>query len=587
MPLLDEIRANKLIELARERFDPVLTDTELKVLRDSARSTDPHVPEENAARPVIRSEFIRWLATDPHAAIEVDPKGLRVYGFTLATTLDLEECANLPALTFARCTIHEVINLRVAQVKGLYLFYCTVEKLLVADGLTVHGPLFLRDLYCPGTIRLPGAHIEGNLDCTGATLTNDDTTLSLEGAYVGGDVFLNDGFESAGPVRLLGIKIGGDLDCSGIKLTGEGQALVLDRAEIHGGVFFHENLTCSGEIRMPGVRIGGNLSCSGATFSSSGDALSLERVHVGGGAYFDKGFACLGTVGLAGATIGGDLAFFGAFAASVVCKNTEVHGDFIWQGIMQPQRACLELIGARVKNLRDDRASWPAADNLLLDGLVYEDLTLHQPPGEEEFASAMYGDELELKASDRIQWLMIQSKDRRREPQPWMQFRDLLEKKGDRRGAKHVLYKLHCVQAQENGPPLRQLKIAFAWLEEVPLRILWSIVLLLAIATGVFSYAGPQGAIAPTDAGAYRAWKAGQPLPSAYPRLNPFIYVLENSLPLVKLGQDDKWAPDRNYLSRIWITSYWFLMWARWILILSGWFQATVLAAALSRRFKE
>lgn len=75
--------------------------------------------------------------------------------------------------------------------------------------------------------------------------------------------------------------------------------------------------------------------------------------------------------------------------------------------------------------------------------------------------------------------------------------------------------------------------------------------------------------------------------PAVYPTLNPFIYTLENAVPLVKLGQDEKWAPDRRYPGTNWFTNYWFLVWSRWLLILSGWIQATILAAALADRFKK
>jgi hypothetical protein len=61
---------------------------------------------------------------------------------------------------------------------------------------------------------------------------------------------------------------------------------------------------------------------------------------------------------------------------------------------------------------------------------------------------------------------------------------------------------------------------------------------------------------------------------------------LENSLPLVKLGQDDKWAPDSSLTPKHWFTNYQFLAGFRWSLILAGWAQATILAAALSNRFK-
>ena len=44
MPLIDQIREEKLIELAKKRFDPDLWDAENKVLHDSASSED--LPEQ-------------------------------------------------------------------------------------------------------------------------------------------------------------------------------------------------------------------------------------------------------------------------------------------------------------------------------------------------------------------------------------------------------------------------------------------------------------------------------------------------------------------------------------------------------------
>jgi hypothetical protein len=66
-----------------------------------------------------------------------------------------------------------------------------------------------------------------------------------------------------------------------------------------------------------------------------------------------------------------------------------------------------------------------------------------------------------------------------------------------------------------------------------------------------------------------------------YPPFQPFVYTLENALPMAKLGIDDKWMPDPTR------GSYLFLATSRWLLILLGWFYAGVLGAALSGRFKE
>jgi hypothetical protein len=52
--------------------------------------------------------------------------------------------------------------------------------------------------------------------------------------------------------------------------------------------------------------------------------------------------------------------------------------------------------------------------------------------------------------------------------------------------------------------------------------------------------------MAPTSKEAYVAWSTGSRMDAAYPRFNPFIYSLENDLPLVKFGLDDKWAPDQT-----------------------------------------
>ena len=133
----------------------------------------------------------------------------------------------------------------------------------------------------------------------------------------------------------------------------------------------------------------------------------------------------------------------------------------------------------------------------------------------------------------------------------------------------------------------RRRAIAFAWLEEAPGRIWRSIACVLLLGWLVFGYAGSHGALAPTETEAYKAFIAGSPLPSAYPTLNPFVYTLDNAVPLVKLGQDEKWAPDRRYRGTNWFTDYWFLVWSRVVLVYLGWFQAGVLGAALLRRFKE
>src|ERR1035437_9496715 len=118
MPLLDKNREEKLIDLAKACFDPPPTGAEEKVLRDSASSLDPDMPAANSPQPTIRSDFVRWLATDPEAATHIDPKGLRAFGITLPDKLDLQNCRVLVPLHFQLCTIKREIDLRSAETKS-------------------------------------------------------------------------------------------------------------------------------------------------------------------------------------------------------------------------------------------------------------------------------------------------------------------------------------------------------------------------------------------------------------------------------------------------------------------------------------
>jgi len=254
--------------------------------------------------------------------------------------------------------------------------------------------------------------------------------------------------------------------------------------------------------------------------------------------------------------------------------------DLVWTSIQNPQEARLVLTAASVHTLRDDKDSWPKG-HLALDGLVYEELSLHPTASAEQLAVSHLSDVLPLD-DERIAWLRLQSLEDRIEPQPWMQLSELLESKGDKKGAKHVIFALRREQAKQYSVVRRFWTTAVALLEEKPSRVLCSLAMVIVLGTLVFWRAERCRAMAPTEREAYSAWASGEKFQSAYPRFSPIIYTVENALPLVRLGQDDKWAPDPSVPTR----RYWLLSCVRCLLIFSGWFQATILAAAVERRFK-
>ncbi|MGD0098451.1 MAG: hypothetical protein ABSB60_18360 [Terracidiphilus sp.] len=576
MPLLDTIRETKLTELAKSHFDANPTPAELQVLHTSATSEDLPDPDINDPRPDIRSAFVRWLATDPEALAQIDPKGIRVYSATLAGSLDLEASRIPVRLDLRCCTVKGEVNLGQAETRDILFVNSTVEggRNFHADTIVIHGLLHLRGSTFSGSIRLGGAKIEGDLDCSGATLEllalkaprpaaqagqpqqKPEIALFADGADIGGDAFLRDDFSSNGEIRIIGAKIKGDLSLSGAKLI--------------------------------------------AAVKEVKDVLSVDATEIGGSVWFSHDFEASSKIRLRGARIGGSLAFVAATVAEVDCNNLNLSGDLHWRRIAQSRTPHLDLRGATLKNMCDDEQSWPAKDHLFLNGLTYQELTLHAAQTPQQIQSGEPPQPLRLEAKEgtrkRIQWLLRQPGDQCIKPQPWIQLSKYLETRGQHSAAKHVIYEQKVQQAHDKWPGpwffVRWLTIAFACLEEVPWRIAYSIAITLFLGTLIFSGAYRSGAMVRTD---------DKTPADRYPPFQPFVYALENVVPLAKLGMDDKYTPNPNpkRLAQMWFpqsrcldwlrvfNTYWFLAVSRWLLIFLGWFQAGVLGAALMSRFKE
>jgi hypothetical protein len=554
MPLLDQIREQKLIELAKTRFAPDLTVAELKVLHDSASSQDLPEPDGNAPRLEVRAAFIRWLAIDPEAAPHIDPKGIRVYGVTLSGNSDLEGGRVPVRLDFRCCTAKGEMNLGQAETRDILFLNSRLEgeQSFHADTITIHGLLHLSGSSFSGNIHLGGAKIEGDLDCSGAKLeAKEGSALFADGANIGGDVFLRDGFESSGEIRMIGATIKGDLSLTGAKLKAvEKSALNADGTDIGGNVWFSKNFESSGKIRLRGARIGGLV------------------------------------------------AFFGASVARIDCTNLNISGDFYWMGIGESPTPHLDLRGACLKNMCDDEMSWAQKGHLFLNGLVYQELTLHNCPTPKQIEDEQLPEPLRLDAKEgtatRIQWLLRQPDDQCIKPQPWMQLSKYLDARGQHRESKHVLYEQKSLRAHTRWPGgwflLRWSAIAFACLEEVLWRILCPIAITLLLGTLIFSGAYQSNAMVKTDE---------KVAADRYPPFQPFVYTLENVVPVAKLGIDDKYTPNPGHVPQTWFPKhpwldwlrvfncYWFLAISRWLLIFLGWFQAAVLGAALLGRFKQ
>lgn len=350
----------------------------------------------------------------------------------------------------------------------------------------------------------------------------------------------------------------------------------------------------------------------GGTFKNlHGYALFAENIKVGGSVFLDNDFGAYGNVDLSGAKVEGSLDCRCGMFDTLDMNGAEIKGAFAWAQVRNSQSARLDLRNAEVGSLMDDQASWPKKTNLLLDGFVYERIS--SILGETGFGEGpLEGSPTDART--RLEWLDRQPEFR---PQPYHQLAKILRDMGDDGGARQVLFELESRTRAEDRRRIAQ--GPFRWLlfsedaisrETVgygiyPMWAVWYLCGLTALGWIVHRRAQRVGAMAPTEEKAYAEFHNNNgTLPDRYQPFNPLIYSLENCIPLVKLGQDERWQPDPNPQRRIppvasrrfkrvvdsvldrvvrdWAVTPAVLRWFRWIMIGLGWLLATFFVAGLT-----
>lgn len=601
--------------------------------RNNPRDADNWGPKRQ-----IRAELVGWLCMDQDARKQVHCRGIQVYGADITGPLDLPFVGIPFQLALRHCRLRKAVNLRRAEMSQLDLQGSLVPE-IGADGVIVKNQVFLRNGFAAtGAVRLLGAQIGGNLDCADGTFTNppqkdvdgSGTALHADGINVKGDVNFRGRFSASGEVRLIGAQIDGDLDCAGGSfanppqkdLAGGGVALRADRINIKGSAFLRRRFAASGEVRLISAQIYGDLDCGAGTITNppqrdlagSGKALSADRLNVKGSVFLRGHFAANGRVQLVGAQIGGDFdCLDGAFtnpaqkefsgggtalnAQRMVVKSavflkdgftadgavnlygTQIGGPFDCRN-GNFHKATLNLTTASAGSLYDsglndvpadsvadsDPTIWPQRGELLLDSFVYG-----------RISSKGW-----IDVAKRLGWLELQSKSPFRQ-QPYLQLAKVLKESGNSNGALRVLEKMEGLRrGGEKNSPLARL---WSWILKGsigygyrPGRAIWLIIVLSALGWMVY---GNAGTMVPTDKDAYKEFKdptTERRVPPHYPAFSAPVYSLENSLPLVKLGQGDKWQPDPSRKGSLPTFVLWFLR----VQIMLGWLLATLFVAGVS-----
>ncbi len=276
----------------------------------------------------LTSARLPWLTLSASHLPALDGDGLRVEGDVLLSdgftaTGQGEE----GAVRLLGARISGQLNLNGARLTN------DAGPALIADGLHVYGDVFGGGFVAAGhgelsAVRLPGARISGQLNLNGAELANQaGPALIADGLQVDGGLVLAEGFTATGhcergAVRLPGAHIGGQLNLDGAQLINNaGPALIGDHLQVNGGVFL-DGFTATGHgedgtVRLPDAHISGQLNLDRAELTNyAGPALIGDHLQVGSDMFAEgltaTGHSTDGALRLPDAQISGQLNLNGA-----------------------------------------------------------------------------------------------------------------------------------------------------------------------------------------------------------------------------------------------------------------------------------
>jgi len=413
----------------------------------------------------------------------------------------------------------------------------------------------------PSGLGLAGARIDGKLDLSYATV---DKPITLVKCYIPGGIDLSSARVEDFEVRR--------------SRTGSIDA---DMSITHRDLSFQ--MGDYGAMSFMRAKVEGSLDMSGARILDGGtDTVNLVEASIGGDVIFHEHFTTNGSVDARLAKIAHDLSFHDVVFAGEGGLNAEratIGGTLYWVEVKHSAKTTLDLENTRAGAIWDDEASWPAPGNLIVSGFVYGEIA--GGPGD---------------ATSRLKWLALQPPGYR--PQPYRQLAKVLGETGREEGATDVRIAKEVALRQHGN--LTWLQRAWNLMLEAtigfgykPLRALWWIAGFVVLGTILFRWGYDMRLITPTEEAAYREFVASGDAPPHYPIFNPFVYSLENFLPVVELHQDKYWRPNPRHRVRGRVTLAGqlrdsgslpsrFLRWYLWVHILAGWTITPLLFAGLS-----
>ena len=197
------------------------------------------------AAPVLRAAIIDSLELDGSSLPGLNAEGLEVrggislIGATVSGAIFMPGCRLGGSLRCDRATLSSA-----------------KKTALDADALIARSVL-MRKAKVEGGISLFGARLGMDLNATDCQISHQEgIAINADGIEARGNILLR-ACRIKGEVRMIGAYIAGDMDFSGAALTNPGNdALQLNRAVIKGGFFLREQASIQGTLDMTGATMG-------------------------------------------------------------------------------------------------------------------------------------------------------------------------------------------------------------------------------------------------------------------------------------------------------------------------------------------
>lgn len=518
-----------------EQFQPLLPSEEvvlgLLLSGDFDAIGDGRLPEVGQNERTVRAEFLRFLLLGGDDNCRVHEKGVQLRGALITGVLDLEGCRVHCGIALKDCRFEAAPIVRSAIIDNLDLDGSALPG-LSAEVVEVRGGVSLVGAEVAGPIKIQGSRLGGPLNCDGAKIASPKL-ISLVGDLIVARSIVMRGASVVGGISLVGAKLSSDLNVAGIDIHHpEGVALKADGIDVDGDIILHSG-RIEGEIEIVGGHIEGDFDCSGTRIHNPGKvALKFDRSTVKG-AWF-------------------------------LWKDAKIDG-------------VLDMTGATLGSIHDDRSCWPGMGDLMLNRCLYD---------------ALIGGTLDVR--QRLDWLARQSPERWGEdfwPRPYEQLATVYRAMGHEDDARAVLVTKERLQrrarrARSANPFVwtllavndgvlaitvrygRQPLLAFFWL-----FFFWAAGVL------IFSHAERHGAFKPASFVVLRSpeWllcgfepseervllanqqsTRGRASPgqtqldcyrsqleaTSYPRFNAWMYSLDTLFPVLEIDQKNAWRPD-------------------------------------------